>query len=156
MSERSYKRSYISLPWLKREIAQWVHPTKDRSDDPSHHELTALTTELHLAPLAETRNSSMGPPHEGSIRQPIAPRSYISLPSLVKTRSLLSVLCVLSFQDCKHCNYKNANNKRWTNQLIILATERAISGIFNFLVPLRSNYININALQPIVLLLEQR
>ena len=25
--------------WLKREIAQWVHPMKDRSDDPSHHEL---------------------------------------------------------------------------------------------------------------------
>ena len=23
--------------WLKREIAQWVHPMKDRSDDPSHH-----------------------------------------------------------------------------------------------------------------------
>ena len=33
-------RSYISLPWLEREIAQWVHPTKDRSDDPSHHERT--------------------------------------------------------------------------------------------------------------------
>ena len=30
--------------WLEREIAQWVHPMKDRSDDPSHHE-------LHLAPL---------------------------------------------------------------------------------------------------------
>ena len=30
---------------LKREIAQWVHPMKDRSDDPSPH---ALTTELHL------------------------------------------------------------------------------------------------------------
>ena len=26
--------------WLEREIAQWVHPTKDRSDDPSHHERT--------------------------------------------------------------------------------------------------------------------
>ena len=25
--------------WLQREIAQWVHPMKDRSDDPSHHEL---------------------------------------------------------------------------------------------------------------------
>ena len=25
--------------WLKREIAQWVHPMKDRCDDPSHHEL---------------------------------------------------------------------------------------------------------------------
>ena len=23
--------------WIEREIAQWVHPTKDRSDDPSQH-----------------------------------------------------------------------------------------------------------------------
>ena len=28
--------------WLVREIAQWVHPMKDRSDDPSHHEQTPL------------------------------------------------------------------------------------------------------------------
>ena len=28
--------------WLEREIAQWVHATKDRSDDPSHHERTLL------------------------------------------------------------------------------------------------------------------
>ena len=26
--------------WLEREIAQWVHHMKDRSDDPSHHERT--------------------------------------------------------------------------------------------------------------------
>ena len=26
--------------WLEREIAQWVHPSKDRSDDPSHLERT--------------------------------------------------------------------------------------------------------------------
>ena len=26
--------------WLEREIAHWVHPMKDRSDDPSHHERT--------------------------------------------------------------------------------------------------------------------
>ena len=25
--------------WLEREIAQWVHPMKDRSDDPLYHEL---------------------------------------------------------------------------------------------------------------------
>ena len=24
--------------WVEREIAQWVHSMKDRSDDPSHHE----------------------------------------------------------------------------------------------------------------------
>ena len=28
--------------WLEREIAQWVHPMKDRSDDPSDHERTLL------------------------------------------------------------------------------------------------------------------
>ena len=28
--------------WLEREIAQWVHPIKDRSDDPLHHEWTLL------------------------------------------------------------------------------------------------------------------
>ena len=29
--------------WLEREIAQWVHPMKDRSDDPSHHERTLFS-----------------------------------------------------------------------------------------------------------------
>ena len=28
--------------WLERGIAQWVHPMKDRSNDPSHHERTFL------------------------------------------------------------------------------------------------------------------
>ena len=28
--------------WLEQEIAQCLHPMKDRSDDPSHHELTLL------------------------------------------------------------------------------------------------------------------
>ena len=27
--------------WLEREIAQWVHPMKDRSDDPSYHGATS-------------------------------------------------------------------------------------------------------------------
>ena len=36
--------------WQERELAQWVHSMKDRSDDPLHHEQNALTTELHLAP----------------------------------------------------------------------------------------------------------
>ena len=39
--------------WLERERAQWVHPMKDRSDDPSHHEWMLL------------------------------PRSYISLPGML-------------------------------------------------------------------------
>ena len=35
--------SYTSRGALgEREIAQWVHPMKDRSEDPSHHERTLL------------------------------------------------------------------------------------------------------------------
>ena len=43
--------------------------------------------------LAGTRNSSMGPPHEGSIRRPITPwanalpLSYVPLPQLARNRS---------------------------------------------------------------------
>ena len=36
--------------WLEQEIAKWVHPMKDRSDNPSNHERTLLPMELHLAP----------------------------------------------------------------------------------------------------------
>ena len=46
--------------WLEREIAQWVHPMKNRSDDPSHHEQTLL------------------------------PRSYISLPEEVGRLQLVT------------------------------------------------------------------
>ena len=35
--------------WLEREIAQWVHPMKDRSNDPSHHG-ECSTSELRPAP----------------------------------------------------------------------------------------------------------
>ena len=30
----------VAEHWLEREIAQWVHPMEDRSDDPMHHERT--------------------------------------------------------------------------------------------------------------------
>ena len=44
--------------WLEREIAQWVHPMKDRSNDPSQHKRTLL------------------------------PRSYISLPPFINASPL--------------------------------------------------------------------
>ena len=42
--------------WLKREIAQWVHPMKDRSDDPSHHERTLLQRG-YISLLTKHRNT---------------------------------------------------------------------------------------------------
>ncbi|CAL1536466.1 unnamed protein product [Lymnaea stagnalis] len=66
-------------------------------------------------------------------------------------------LCCLEWgPSCAHCKYKNANDERWHHQLIILAAEHATSGIFNFIVPLRSSFIGINGLSPIVLLLEEK
>ena len=41
--------------WLEREIAQWVHPMKDRPDDPSHHERT-----FYLRATSRSRDGMSG------------------------------------------------------------------------------------------------
>ncbi|XP_060085244.1 potassium channel subfamily T member 2-like [Ylistrum balloti] len=64
-------------------------------------------------------------------------------------------LCCLRWgEDCEHCNFKNANEQRWQGRLVILSTERPHSGIYNFIVPLRSQFINLASLSPLILLLE--
>ena len=40
--------------WLEREIAQWVHPMKDLSNDPSHHERMLLPRSYGKAGKRET------------------------------------------------------------------------------------------------------
>ena len=46
--------------WLEREIAQWVHPMKDRSDDPSHHERTLLPRSyISLLPSGKDKMTNM-------------------------------------------------------------------------------------------------
>ncbi|XP_063407916.1 potassium channel subfamily T member 1-like isoform X3 [Mytilus trossulus] len=62
--------------------------------------------------------------------------------------------CLKWGEDCEHCSYKNAKDSRWKNQLIIMSASQACGGIHNFLVPLRSHYISMHLLSPIVLLLE--
>ena len=42
--------------WLERQIAQWVHPLKDRSDDPSHHERTLLPRSYISFPIKKRRD----------------------------------------------------------------------------------------------------
>ena len=44
--------------WLEREIAQWVHPMKDRSNDPSHYEPTLLLRS-YISPLLITLLTGM-------------------------------------------------------------------------------------------------
>ena len=45
--------------WLEREIAQWVHPMKDRSHDPSHHERMLLPRSYISLRLKKTTSSSL-------------------------------------------------------------------------------------------------
>ena len=45
--------------WLEREIAQWVHPMKDRSNGPSHHERTLLPRS-YISLLPSTKSTAHG------------------------------------------------------------------------------------------------
>ncbi|KAK3610092.1 hypothetical protein CHS0354_032187 [Potamilus streckersoni] len=63
--------------------------------------------------------------------------------------------CLEWAKDCEHCQYKNTNNARWHQNLIILAAEHANNGIYNFIVPLRSEFLGMRSLSPIILLLEE-
>ena len=48
----------VVVPWLEREIAQWVHPMNDRSDDPSHHE-HALLPRSYISLLQQHHDRDM-------------------------------------------------------------------------------------------------
>ena len=103
MSERSYHGATSRSPphegLIGRHIAPWAnalttelhlapHPMKDWSDDTSHHERTLLprsyislptpwridrTTHRTMSERSYHGATSRSPPHEGSIRRPIAP-----------------------------------------------------------------------------------
>ena len=51
--------------WLEREIAQWVHPMKDRSDDLSHHERTLLPRSYISLMKAQKEIRLLGVKHIG-------------------------------------------------------------------------------------------
>ena len=75
--------------WLEREIAQWVHPTKDRSDDPSHHVRRLLPQSyLSLPSSPEILGHYLGWGNASS-HKPHTP---------VKTRALLTDLDLASNQ----------------------------------------------------------
>ncbi|KAG9509804.1 Potassium channel subfamily T member 1, partial [Fragariocoptes setiger] len=64
--------------------------------------------------------------------------------------------CLQLTTACEHCPYKNARQYNWSSRCIILASDFASNGIYNFLVPLRAHFHNAQSLRPIVLLLERK
>ena len=78
----------------------WVHPMKDRSDDPSHHERTLLPQShislpwridptTHRTMSERSYHGATSRSHEGSIRRPIAPRANALTMELHVARSYL-------------------------------------------------------------------
>ncbi|VDM95774.1 unnamed protein product, partial [Thelazia callipaeda] len=62
-------------------------------------------------------------------------------------------ICCLEIA-CEHCCYRTANEYNWKNPAIIVAADRACSGLYNLIIPLRAYYRPVHELQPIILLLE--
>ena len=79
--------------WLEREIAQWVHPMKDRSDDPSHHDLTtykllfqdAMQRDMFVSTLDESFKE------HGNILNPISAQARVT-----RRTSVLPLRCPTS------------------------------------------------------------
>ena len=55
-------------------------------------------------------------------------------------------------QDCVHCNLKNAGDDHWQGQLIVASVTECTPAVYNFIVPLRSRYLSLGSLSPIILL----
>ncbi|XP_055872368.1 potassium channel subfamily T member 2-like isoform X3 [Biomphalaria glabrata] len=66
-------------------------------------------------------------------------------------------LCCLEWgKPCEHCSYKLASDHRWDHQLVILSVKQCCPGLYNFIIPLRSNYLSLLSLSPIILMFEER
>ncbi|GFS09093.1 potassium channel subfamily T member 1-like Protein [Elysia marginata] len=62
-------------------------------------------------------------------------------------------LCCLRLNlECPHCCHQNAKEYHWPNPAIIVAADFCSSGLYNFIVPLRSHARPKKSLNPIVLL----
>ncbi|CAG5117869.1 unnamed protein product, partial [Candidula unifasciata] len=66
------------------------------------------------------------------------------------------LLCCLKWgEPCSHCSYKVATDRRWDNQLVILSVRQSCPGLYNFIIPLRSNYLSLLSLRPIIIMFEE-
>ena len=61
-TDRITHNTAFVTPVVGQEIAQWVHPMKDQSDDPSRHERTLLPRSyISLLNLNDAKQSDAGP-----------------------------------------------------------------------------------------------
>ncbi|CAF1476005.1 unnamed protein product, partial [Didymodactylos carnosus] len=80
-----------------------------------------------------------------------------SFPALcMMLRKPMPLCCLQLIRSCEHGEYSQASDYHWSNSCIIVFASQATSGLFNFILPLRSHMRTKMFLKPIVLLLEER
>ena len=78
--------------WLERAITQWVHPMKDRSDNPSHHERTLLPRS-YISLLKNVSSASLNKTFPSFLPSFVSrPYLSVSLPLLVFKRAVQVLL----------------------------------------------------------------
>ena len=92
--------------WLEREIAQWVHPMKDRSDDPSHHERTLLPRSYISLPWLKREIAQWVHPMKDRSDDPLHHERTLLPRSYTETTFVKSGVCV---------PYLSTNNKNLTS-----------------------------------------
>ena len=83
--------------WLEREIAQWVHPMKDRSDDPSHHERTLLPQSYISLPWFRT----FGSPFASTSSSVMFSNLWAAGPNIIPVRLRLPPSLCMLIQICR-------------------------------------------------------
>ncbi|XP_078685144.1 potassium channel subfamily T member 2-like isoform X3 [Branchiostoma floridae x Branchiostoma belcheri] len=85
---------------------------------------------------------------------PVQP--YIGYTSMVchLMKEKVPFCCLQLNNPCQHNNFEYAHHYKWPNKSIIVAAEYATPGLYNFIVPLRSQCRPKRELNPIVFLLE--
>ena len=122
--------------WLEQKITQWVHPMKDQSDDPSHHERTLLSwSYISLLWRGIRREISKGAPKAIDLCRHCC--SVAEWPHKVQS---ICITNPLEFCNCGYLYYTNITTDK--NVLIMsLNTKNILFFLLNFFLSIKSGGI---------------
>jgi len=90
------------------------------------------------------------------IGKPLSPFYIGCTPTQCKLLRVNTPLCCLELnRECEHKKNMQAADYKWKNKCILVTAEYANSGLYNFILPLRSKSRSTMFLKPIVLLIEK-
>ncbi|KAF6034138.1 hypothetical protein EB796_007558 [Bugula neritina] len=85
---------------------------------------------------------------------PVAPYIGKGLHLCHLMRNPRPICCLQLTKVCQHCEHRHPREYNWRNRAIIIASANTSNGLYNFILPLRSQCLKQLDLRPIVLFLE--